>query len=253
MGVMQDRLIARSELAMLALPFLTVALPLVTAPIVFGTRGAAVASWVLVIAFFAMMIASRWRRRGRTHRFANAPDANARIKVVGGFERLKHVLVPPPHLDEPESFFLLFATPERHVWRGALMVVASVACGVCTAMIWPEPVTNERLGLVVTAIGVVAAFGIGWPSYVRVAPGRLDVLRGGLTGSLRVTASVDLRQSMIFIDLNRDRVFFKHPGRRIVWFSTALTGRRCELAKAIVAAATSRRESIPLPSDALVG
>ncbi|MDX2118678.1 MAG: hypothetical protein SFY96_10895 [Planctomycetota bacterium] len=181
------------------------------------------------------------------------PSASARVKVVGRRGQLRHFLARPATSGEPMSFLLLFAKPERGPWKYAIAVTLCVCVGVAAGVAWPSQKLGFLAGSVAGACTAIFAFGVLWPAYLRVSPGRLDVLRGGWGTSLRRVASVDLRHATIWIDLRRRRIFLKEPGKRLVWFSTDLTGRRCALARAIVAAALTAQAPIPLPDDALVG
>jgi hypothetical protein len=148
---------------------------------------------------------------------------------------------------------LCFCVPSGATWKYFVLVAICVGVGVATSMGWPQTTLSAHAGVLAGALAGILAFGVLWPAYLRVSPGRLDVLRGGWGTSLRCVASVDLRDATIWIDLRRRRIFLKEPGKRLVWFSTDLTGRRCALARAIVAAALTTQAPIPLPDDALVG
>jgi hypothetical protein len=124
-----------------------------------------------------------------------------------------------------------------------------------------------------SGMGVVSAMSIGglglwasaglaalplaflWPTYLRVSPGRLDVMRYGLLGmgGPRVT-TFDLRTARVVIHLDSRRIQVSPvDGTPAVINLGMVSPRRYELARAVLEAARWRGEVTPLPGDALVG
>ncbi|RJP33774.1 MAG: hypothetical protein C4547_11780 [Phycisphaerales bacterium] len=98
-----------------------------------------------------------------------------------------------------------------------------------------------------------------WPTYYRVVPGRLDVMRFNMLRNEPVSiAQHPLRDAWIEIDLRRCVVIIgrrNEPGepQTEAELPILLMRRRTEFAHALLLAAISTHEAPPLPDDALLG
>jgi hypothetical protein len=92
-----------------------------------------------------------------------------------------------------------------------------------------------------------------WPTYFRVVPGRLDVMRfGSLRGRPVSIERFDLHTAKLLVDMRRWVVFIDDEERQIE-LPIALMRDRRRFAHAVLLAALSTYEPAPLPDDALLG
>ncbi len=134
---------------------------------------------------------------------------------------------------------------------------------------WALGITRDApslfLWLTATAAGYITAV-LLWPTWFRVVPGRLDVLRFSLLDWEPVyLKSHPLRDTWVQIDLRRFVLSLGQPappwerdektGDRTpaIEYPLYLMRRRTEFAHAILMAAISTHEAPPLPDDALLG
>jgi len=121
-----------------------------------------------------------------------------------------------------------------------------------TGLIHPSIYFNYAIGLAAATIGGVSTAFV-WPTYLRVVPGRLDVLRAGILGrGVRAAERHDLRSSAVLVDLGLRCLFLAKDGVTTEIAFGALASPR-EFAHSVLLAAVSTHEPAPLPDDALVG
>jgi hypothetical protein len=102
----------------------------------------------------------------------------------------------------------------------------------------------------------VCCVGWLWPTYFRIVPGRLDVMRfNNLRNRLVGVCRLDLRKAKLLIDLRRGVIFIDdadgHTGEfPIVWMRRATRER---LAYHLLLAALSSYQAPDLPDDKLLG
>ncbi|MCX5689596.1 MAG: hypothetical protein NTV94_07410 [Planctomycetota bacterium] len=106
--------------------------------------------------------------------------------------------------------------------------------------------------------GGIAILSALCPTYIRVAPGSLDVLRFGWIGrNIPRFEHFDLRTCQVLVDSRSGMIRIwdeARPTRRGIFINASLTGAgKQELSKAILAAARSKIPTPTLPDDALVG
>lgn len=106
--------------------------------------------------------------------------------------------------------------------------------------------------------GGVVFLGALCPTYIRVAPGSLDILRFGWIGrGIPRFEHFDLRTCQVLVDSRTGMIRLwdeSRPTRRGVFINGSMTiAGRLELSKAVLAAARSRIPTPALPDDALVG
>lgn len=105
------------------------------------------------------------------------------------------------------------------------------------------------------AIGPLV-FLLFWPTYVRIVPERLDVLRYSFLGRRAVeTRSIDLRRAKVLVRAPRHALVILPGDDRGEWFcASGICGtREGEFEAAILNAARSDEPSPPLPDGELIG
>lgn len=186
-------------------------------------------------------------------------DREARIACHGDPRHLARVVARGPLEDalfEPRVFFGMGAFRASGHQRAAQWIA-----GVCVfvALVWLEGgfgrggMANPYfVGLAAVAGGVVIGT-LAFPTYVRVVPGRLDVMQCGFLGrSFLSRRSLDLRKQRVVIDLTTQVIVYSDGsgtppiGYAAMWDSAAFVN-------AVILACISTHTPPPLPDDALVG
>lgn len=162
---------------------------------------------------------------------------------------------------EPRIFALPFTAPLRVGLAWALWIPTFILLG---AGWW---YVKRATGLVVMgrtfgvwdvwACMALASLPLAWlwPAYLRISPGRADILRYGPLGAgLPTLSTLDLRTARVAIDIQAGFITIEPPGADPfhiqVW--SALPNRAA-IAKALFEAARWQGDHLPLPDDALVG
>lgn len=140
---------------------------------------------------------------------------------------------------------------ERWAWG-----VVSVMCVVLLYMLawWLSPRVANGYVVFVTAfaVGGIVTTCI-WPTYFRLVPGRIDVLRYNTLGrNVMEVVKHDLRTSAVLVDLNQRCVFLAKDGITTEIGFGAVRDPY-EFAHAVLLAAVSTHTPAPLPDDALIG
>lgn len=92
-----------------------------------------------------------------------------------------------------------------------------------------------------------------WPTYLRVLPGRLDVMRfNSLPGGRTVTKSIPLRNAHLLIDLHKYAVLITVDGESTEVPFLLIRGRS-RFAHSLIRAALSTHTAPPLPDDEFLG
>jgi hypothetical protein len=116
---------------------------------------------------------------------------------------------------------------------------------------WVNP--GLYIEMLVVIVGAEAAIAFLWPTYLRLVPGRLDVL--GYSPLSRKPVFVDkydLRDAKITADLRRSFVSIASP-RGSLEFGISLMRERKRFVYMLFLAAMSTFQPAPLPEDELVG
>ncbi|UCC31641.1 MAG: hypothetical protein JSU86_05055 [Phycisphaerales bacterium] len=187
--------------------------------------------------------------------FANAehsePDPEVRLNCIAPRELILR-LGPIADLPfPPQVFRLTLGAPlsSRDVVLacvlGAAAVIVIILAG--AAPFWVYMTLWLAMG---TALGVVACLR---PTYVRVVPGRLELLRYGLLPSRACQVrSYDLRKARVLVDLRRCVAFIDEQETQCD-FSFALAVRADRLAYYVLRAATSTSTAPSLPTETFLG
>ncbi len=164
-----------------------------------------------------------------------------------------------PFLDvpfEPRLFLASFAFPYSR-----LKYIATIAATFClgvglialTRVIWG---TGSELSFLLlwTAGGVVMGITAWWwPVYLRIVPGRLDVITSRFAGVGRTACvSFDLTTGRVHVNLIHRKITIEHGDRRLE-VPYLLVPRGRELVSAILLGAISTHKPAPLPDDRLIG
>ena len=117
-------------------------------------------------------------------------------------------------------------------------------------------ITRSGMGYAAHLTGIAAGGFITaaiWPVYLRVVPGRLDILRYNTLGrTVSEIVKHDLRTSAVLVDLNQRCVFLAKDGITTEIGFGAVRDPY-EFAHAVLTAAVSTHQPAPLPDDALIG
>jgi hypothetical protein len=93
-----------------------------------------------------------------------------------------------------------------------------------------------------------------WPTYFRVVPGRLDVLRyRPFRKHATLLAQYPLREARLLVHLRKWLLVIECPGRERVLLPIARVPHRSRLAWELLRAAVSTHTPGPLPEDELLG
>jgi len=93
-----------------------------------------------------------------------------------------------------------------------------------------------------------------FPTYYRVVPGRLDVLRGSpFAGTPWVRERHDLRNAQVIAHFDEDTLYVYSPGRRSLEIDWKTLSEPEEFVKTVFQAAVCTHPAPPLPDDTLLG
>ena len=162
--------------------------------------------------------------------------------------------------DEPfEPVVLLAPKVIDMPWQATTIMVLS-GLGFCGLMILLRKTTLPYMSAGWIPFMAGCGLGVGaqillWPTYARVTPGRLDIMRYRLWSRRPTTVTIRLRNAQVLADFDKSTLFIKPaaPGAR--WTSLSLRGvwSPVELVHAVLRGAMSSAPTPPLPEDELVG
>lgn len=197
-------------------------------------------------------------------RLSPSPNPSYRLNMIGPKRTILAMRGLSAEPFEPRLIGIPFRLPTRKWPWVALWIVLAVSLGVA----WWFVKRRSGVGLVflpgnslqaweVWAIMGLAAlpFAWLWPTYLRVSPGRLDVLVYGTLGAgpPKVT-TIDLREARVECDASIGFITIDAPGRdRVTIQLSEWSGRWHEIMKSVLEAARWRGELLALPDDELVG
>lgn len=232
-----------------------------------GLTGSSVAVGVGVATFFLpllyFVIAQRCRISAARRAVALRPDVirertddTSRLQCVG----LPEWLAPEGELHaepfEPRVFHAICGLPAspRGQGFGVLTLVLGIAGGLCLNYVLTGSWCRDSFPYMYAALCVwIALNALFYPTYVRVVPGRLDVLHYALSRS-PIIERVDLRASRLVVDLTRWGVTIRPVGdAEPLVFSIAFVRGRARLAHALFLAALSPHTAPPIEPDVLAG
>lgn len=240
---------------------------------IFAFVGGAVGAWnmliVIIVGLLLLAITLIWR--GSNHRLADpnfvypvCSDPRYRLRVVGRRRRLELLRQCPIQLGstfEPEIFRITFAVePKYHAGRKMILLfLMGLLVVVMAEFIWgimPRGIEYATIMGPLCFARFARAF--IWPTYLRVVPGRLDVLQYRFLGAgpPRVR-SYGLRTSRICIHVNNSLAVFPpdatdgelFPAVSMGWFQKD----PIDFERTLLTAALTDLPSPPLPDDELIG
>ncbi|MGH7130920.1 MAG: hypothetical protein ACREJO_03125 [Phycisphaerales bacterium] len=201
------------------------------------------------------------RKVATTPRFPAVADPAARLRCIGAADEI----VKFQALGEPRDIafepVVAFASLAVKMSTGAKTVLILITVAVCALMFVLREFGNlplPRFGYfnVVTAIviGSCAAVFL-WPTYLRIVPGRIDILRYRLWNRKPTVETIDLRGANVLVNLHRSIVYIQTSDHARFWRTIGLGAVRNgrEVAHAILQAAMSTVPTPPLPDDELIG
>ena len=155
---------------------------------------------------------------------------------------------------EPAVFSAVFS----YKWSVAMFLTFFLLLPpIAAAFILGLPFVRSALSLLImAAVGVAAAAtGCLWPTYFRVVPGRLDVLRyNNVTGRVALVKHFDLRAARILVDLRSQKVLIEQDGQATRCETWAMKERTREhFGYYLFLGAISSHEPPVLPDDQLLG
>lgn len=185
-----------------------------------------------------------------------APDDHERVACVGTAWRLKRFSVQGAIVDEFYEPYVALVPFAMRASQLAALAGILVGCTVASAL---KVLTDVHPGVMYGLFYVGAI--TGWftaatvvPTYVRVVPGRLEVLERGMLGRRLIARTVfDLRALKVIVDLNRSTVFLVDAHGKVRELTLRAAANKDALAAAILRAAVSTHTPPPLPEDELVG
>ncbi len=194
----------------------------------------------------------------RTNSLVSHRNPDRRVRCVGPARSIACVLTIGPiedRLFEPRSFFAMGAASSH--WRRAavqLLGGVSIAVGLVLAgrVFRPGVVAAYFVGLVALG-GAIVAGGVVFPTYLRVLPGRIDIMECGFLG-LRIISvrRISLRSDVVTVDVSR-HVIQVGAGKKARQIAFGAIVDRWAFAHAVLMAAVSTHTPPPLPDDALAG
>lgn len=224
-----------------------------------GPLPGAVAAGLLLASILAWSVVHvRRRRRIFDAASLDAPDESVRLCCVGSRAHLERHGPLADLAFEPAVFNSLFVQSSMRyqvVVFILLLIPAYVGVHYFLAWFMGRPQWSWQFVLKIwLAIGVVLWFvGWMWPTYFRVVPGRLDVMRfSNLRGRPLTIRRYDLRRSRITVDLRRSILFIDAEDCRVD-LTFMLMRDRDRFGYYVLLGALSTHQPPPLPEDALLG
>ena len=231
-------------------------LPLPRLMDLFGYGVVVIVGWLIVRAIVN-------RRRSKVW-VGNVPkkldQSEGRLQAVGKNGQLARLKAMGEVRDETFEPIVLLAPkviPMPGPARVVMIVTATVFCGL---MVLLQKTTLPTMGFGWLQIMAGCGLGVGvqmllWPTYARITPGRLDIMRYRLGSRRPTTTTIFLRDARVLAHLDKDTLFVKTnaPGSR--WTVLNLRGvwSPMELVHAVLRGAMSTAPTPPLPEDELIG
>lgn len=215
---------------------------------------------------------SMWHRRtakpptGFARSLSESLDESFRLRLVGSAKDLFRVLHAPPLGEdsfEPRIFALRAAVPAPAGRWYTLWIVTIVIASI----VWTWFRVQYRAQIGISLLGpwdywaimclMTLPFMWTWPTYLRISPGRLDVVRFPFLGAGRPRVrSIDLRSARVLVNLHAQSVVVEpadEMARALVVQINQWGASNVELARALFEAARWEGEMLTLPDDALLG
>lgn len=229
-------------------------------------------AWVMALAFLVLMLLlavfAVWRaasrRLDRTSAYAALSDPGYRVRVAGttaALSALHHAEIDLSASFEPAVFRITYAV--ELPGRARLKTLATTTTGIAIMAVFELIVFQApmNLGSGSLYMGVIAgrlSRSFLWPTYLRISPGRMDVMLYPFLGQgAPSTRSYDLRTARL--ELRLGGVFAVYPansevGELFPAVSSKWSGNTpLFFERTIIAAALTRAPSPALPNNTLIG
>jgi hypothetical protein len=225
-----------------------------------GPYAALFAAAVTAAIWFGWGLVNRVPRamRERCRSMINGPGMPARVRCVGKVRRLARVLSQEPIVDrmfEPQVYRGTGAIKSTGRKQAAQIVIGIAVAAAVVVGQWYffRQIGNVYLDFMIAVGAAMVIGGAMFPTYLRVVPGRIDVMECGWLGKQILSVKrIDLRTKPIIVDLNRQLVQVGEAADApkiafgAVWDNWGF-------AHAVLEAAVSTHTPPPLPDDALIG
>lgn len=210
-----------------------------------------------VLVLLPVVIASRRRYRRHSSRLPRTLPSDGRLSCVGLPEDLAEYGEWADVPFEPALFYgrLVIRNRSSSRWFYVGIFCASLIAGCLVTQYglgvgFGQLVRTKLCSAFLVAEGLTAVF---WPTYLRLVPGRLDVLGyGPFSRTPLFFDSYDLRAGKITADLRNSFVSIHNAGGGID-FGIALVRERRRFVYMLFLAAMSSYSPSPVPADELLG
>ncbi|HYD00978.1 MAG TPA: hypothetical protein VEB22_07100 [Phycisphaerales bacterium] len=227
-----------------------------------GRAGIPIALAALLLLWILFTTVRSWRARRSVGPMEKKLDFDlVRFAVVGTPAQVRPLVAAGELRDEPFEPVVIF-TPRIFPLPGAgtaVLVVTTIAFNALLVLL-KKTTTLPVMGFGWLTIMAGIAVGVAvqiliWPTYTRVAPGRLDVMRFRLGSGRPEVTTINLRRACVLAHLSQSSLFVKPPAPGARWQLLSLRGvwNGAELTHAVLRGAASTAPTPPLPSDQLVG
>lgn len=228
-----------------------------------------VAGGVLGALIFAIGMWRRHAARPPTAFVRGLPknvDETFRLRLIASARDVYRVLYRPPLGDEsfePRIFALRAAVPAPAGRWYAIWIVGIVL----VSILWTWFRVQYRAQIGLSLLGpwdywaimclLTLPFMWTWPTYLRISPGRLDVLRYPLLGAGKPRVrTIDLRHARVLVNLRAQSVIVEPADAHTPALAVQTNqwgASNVELARALFEAGRWEGDTLALPEDALLG
>lgn len=231
---------------------------------------------IILAARVGFVTVSSYRARGVVGDIPKKLDpGSGRLQAVGKNKMLAPLAKLGPLPDEAFEPIVLFAPriwPMPTAGTVVLVVTAILVAGLIELLRRTTSLPLVRPNMFTVMVGIAAGFGVQmlvWPTYVRITPGRLDIMRFVLGGRKPTVTTINLRNARVLAHFKHSALLIKPDGVGGVtpapaveagkagseWAVLNLGGvwRPTEVVHAVCRGAVSTAPAVPLPDDRLVG
>lgn len=189
------------------------------------------------------------------------PESAGRLRAVGKPAKLAQLTRMGDLRDETFEPLVIFAPRVTKMPKvgTALMVVTAIAVAALIEVLRETttlPLVRPGWLTIMAGIAVGAAVQmLVWPTYTRVTPGRLDIMRYTLGLRKPQLTTINLRNAQVLAHLEKATLLIKPEEPGSTWTLLNLRGvwNPVELAYAVLRGAASTAPTPPLPDDQLLG